>query len=86
MPTVTELGYDVQMLSERGIGMPKGVDEAIVTRLSDALGKIAADPAFVEANTARFTEVHYLGQKDFAAHIEQLKAAYKKMWDEAPWQ
>lgn len=86
VPTVTELGYDVQMLSERGIGMPKGVDESIVARLSDALSKIANDPAFVEANTTRFTEVQYLGQKDFAAHIEQLKAAYKKMWDEAPWQ
>lgn len=86
VPTAAELGYDVHMLSERGIGMPAGVDQGIVDRLSDALEKIATDPAFIEANTKRFTEVHYLDQKDFSAHVAQLQKDYQKMWDEAPWQ
>jgi len=86
IPTVMELGYDVQMLSERGIGMPAGVDSEIVEKLSAAIGRVAADPAFVEKNAERFTEVSYRDTQAFADHIAKLKQAYQAMWDEAPWQ
>lgn len=86
VPTAQSLGYDVQMLSERGIGLPAGTDPAIVDKLAAALEAVANDPAFVERNHDLYTEVKFLLTEEFRAHVEELRSAYQGMWDEAPWQ
>ena len=86
VPTAMSLGYDVRMLSERGIGMPAGVDPAIVEKLAAAIAEVTADAEFGKRNADRFTEVVYKSTEDFGAHIRKLKKDYQAMWDEAPWQ
>ncbi|MCF8500644.1 MAG: tripartite tricarboxylate transporter substrate binding protein, partial [Rhodospirillum sp.] len=86
VPTVMSLGYNVRMLSERGIGLPKGVDPAIVEKLAKAIESVAQDPAFHSRNAELFTEVKYLPTDQFQAHVKSLAVDYKAMWDKAPWQ
>ncbi|HZW21014.1 tripartite tricarboxylate transporter substrate binding protein [Noviherbaspirillum sp.] len=45
VPTLLELGYQTVSDSPFGIGGPKGMEPAIVTRLQDALRKTLDDPA-----------------------------------------
>ena len=86
VPTAMSLGYDVRMLSERGIGMPTGVDPAIVEKLAAAIANVAANAEFGKRNADRFTEVVYKSTEDFGAQIQKLKKDYQAMWDMAPWQ
>jgi tripartite-type tricarboxylate transporter receptor subunit TctC len=46
VPTLKELGYDVEVLPMLLIAGPKGMDPAVVRRLHDAFRKAAFDPAF----------------------------------------
>ncbi|MFV0245120.1 MAG: tripartite tricarboxylate transporter substrate binding protein [Qingshengfaniella sp.] len=86
VPTVSSLGYDVYMQSERGIGMPAGVDPEIVAKLSAAIAEVAANEDFRARNAESFTEVAYRDTVEFQAHVEALDANYRAMWDKAPWQ
>lgn len=86
VPTVSSLGYEVQMLSERGIGMPAGVNEEIVRKLSAAIGRVAENEEFRVKNAERFTEVVYRDTLAFKDHIGALQENYQQMWNEAPWQ
>lgn len=86
VPTAQSLGYDVTMLSQRGLGLPNGVDPAIVARLSEAVANVANDEAFLSRNRELYTQVAYQSAEDFAAHVEALSADYQQLWDESPWQ
>lgn len=86
VPTAKSLGYDVEMLSERGIGLPAGTDPAIVEKLAAAIKAVAENPEFIARNRELFTEVHYLPAEEFQAHVKQLQKNYQAMWDETPWQ
>lgn len=56
MPTLGELGYDVNMDDYRMLAVPAGTPDDVVARLEDALEAAAADEAFVDMseNTLRF--------------------------------
>lgn len=86
VPTAQSLGYDVTMSSERGIGLPKGVDQKIVNKLAEAIRNVASTDAFKQRNNELFTEVAYKPADEFSEHVKKLQDAYQKMWDESPWQ
>jgi tripartite-type tricarboxylate transporter receptor subunit TctC len=86
VPTAKSLGYDVEMLSERGIGLPAGTDPAIVKKLAAAVEAAATNPEFIARNKELFTEVHYMSTEEFQAHVNQLQQDYQAMWNETPWQ
>ena len=86
VPTAKSLGYDVEMLSERGVGLPAGVDPAIVERLAAAIETVAKDDEFRARNADLYTEVAYKPTEAFQAHIKELQQRYQTMWDELPWQ
>ncbi|WP_371811424.1 tripartite tricarboxylate transporter substrate binding protein [Stappia sp. 28M-7] len=86
VPTAKSLGVDVEMLSERGVGVPAGTDPAIVEKLAAAIAAVANDPAFIERNKELFTEVAYKSSADFQQHVQKLRDDYQAMWDESPWQ
>ena len=46
VPTFKELGYDIVSGAYRGIAVPKGTPDDVKKQLSDAIGKINADPEF----------------------------------------
>lgn len=48
VPVYTELGYEVQIGSNRGFAVPSGTPEDRIKWLEDLLGKVVKDPQFLE--------------------------------------
>jgi len=71
VPTMKELGYDVQFSLWVGLFAPKGTPDAAVTRLRQEAKKAAATEQFAKAIANIGDVVAYLDQPDFA-----------KFWDE----
>jgi len=67
VPTMKELGYNVEFYLWVGMFAPKGTPEAIVSTLRDASKKAAADDKFVQAMKNLGQDVAYLDQAEFRA-------------------
>jgi tripartite-type tricarboxylate transporter receptor subunit TctC len=67
VPTMKELGYNVEFYLWVGMFAPKGTPEAVVTTLRDASRKAAADEKFVQAIKNLGQDVAYLDQAEFKA-------------------
>jgi tripartite-type tricarboxylate transporter receptor subunit TctC len=67
VPTMKELGYDVEFYLWVGMFAPKGTPEPIVTALRDASRKAAADEKFAQAMKNLGQDVAYLDQAEFKA-------------------
>jgi tripartite-type tricarboxylate transporter receptor subunit TctC len=70
VPTLKELGYDVEYYLWVGIFAPKGTQPAIVTTLRDAIGKAVAAEPFKTALVNAGQELAYLDGPEF-----------QKFWD-----
>ncbi len=71
VPTLKELGYDVEFSLWVGLFAPKGTPDAVVTRIRQETGKAVATEQFTKAIQNIGDVVAYLDQPDFA-----------KFWDE----
>ncbi len=71
VPTLTELGIDVQYGVNRGLAAPKGTPEPVLAKLEDACSKAAKDPAIAETMKKQGTVVRFLGRKDYLAFFER---------------
>ena len=67
VPTMKELGYNVEFYLWVGMFAPKGTPEPIITTLRDASKKAAADEKFVQAMKNLGQDVAYLDQPEFKA-------------------
>jgi tripartite-type tricarboxylate transporter receptor subunit TctC len=67
VPTMKELGYNVEFYLWVGMFAPKGTPEAIVATLRDASRKAAADEKFAAAMKNLGQDVAYLDQAEFRA-------------------
>jgi tripartite-type tricarboxylate transporter receptor subunit TctC len=67
VPTMKELGYDVEFYLWVGMFAPKGTPAPIITTLRDASRKAAADDKFKQAMTNLGQDVAYLDQAEFKA-------------------
>jgi tripartite-type tricarboxylate transporter receptor subunit TctC len=67
VPTMKELGYNVEFYLWVGMFAPKGTPAAIVTTLRDASKKAAADDKFKQAMKNLGQDVAYLDQAEFKA-------------------
>ena len=67
VPTMKELGYDIEFYLWVGLFAPKGTPEPIVVKLREASKKAAADEKFVQAMKNIGQEVAYLDQAEFKA-------------------
>ena len=70
VPTLKELGYDVEYYLWVGVFAPKGTPDNIISYLRDALNKAAHSDQFKTALTNLGQDLGYLDQADF-----------KKFWD-----
>ena len=70
VPTLKELGYDVEYYLWIGLFAPKGTPPAIATKLRDAIGKAARSDQFAAALANAGQELAYLDGPDF-----------QKFWD-----
>jgi tripartite-type tricarboxylate transporter receptor subunit TctC len=67
VPTMKELGFDVEFYLWVGMFAPKGTPTPIITALRDASRKAAADDKFKQAMTNLGQDVAYLDQSEFKA-------------------
>jgi tripartite-type tricarboxylate transporter receptor subunit TctC len=65
VPTMKELGYDLEYYLWVGLFAPKGTPEPIVTRLRDVTRQVAASDAFKQAMTNLGQGVAYQDQPEF---------------------
>ena len=70
VPTLKELGYNMEFYLWVGMFAPKGTPDAAVTVLRDVSRKAAADETFAQAMKNLGQEVAYLDQQEFAAFWE----------------
>jgi tripartite-type tricarboxylate transporter receptor subunit TctC len=69
MPTLKELGIDIEYAVNRGIVVPKGTPDAALAKLEDACGKAMRDPAVVEAMKKQGTLVEFLNHKAYGQFL-----------------
>lgn len=79
VPTLKELGYDVEYAVNRGLMVPKGVPAEIRTKLESACAAAAKEPSFAEAMKLQGTNVRYLNSKDYAAFLQKEDAITKEI-------
>jgi len=70
VPTMKELGYNVEFYLWVGLFAPKDTPAAIITALRDASRRAAADAKFADAMKALGQDVAYLDQPEFRAFWE----------------
>jgi tripartite-type tricarboxylate transporter receptor subunit TctC len=83
LPTLKELGYDVEFSLWVGLFAPKGTPDAVVRRLREATGQAVANEQFKKAIHNIGDEVAYLDQPAFAkfwdADAKRVEAAVKSI-------
>jgi tripartite-type tricarboxylate transporter receptor subunit TctC len=65
VPTMKELGYNVEYYLWVGLFAPKGTSDAIITYLRDNINKAAHSPQFATALTNLGQDLAYLDQAEF---------------------
>lgn len=85
VPTLTELGYPVQMASERGLVVAAGTPPAILGLLREATAAIARDPEFAKVLESRFTEPAFEPGEAWFARLRAQEAEYRGLWARTPW-
>jgi tripartite-type tricarboxylate transporter receptor subunit TctC len=86
VPTFRELGYDVLMTSERGLGAPRGVPDEIALRLQEAVARVVAKPEWVEKARQLELPMAYLPGEEWEAQMPAQEARYRQIWEKTPWQ
>jgi tripartite-type tricarboxylate transporter receptor subunit TctC len=83
VPTLKELGYDVQFSQWTGLFVPAGTPDAAIAKLRDAARAAIADAGFKAALAKVETPVQYLDQPQFKAFWDndaaKLAAAVRKI-------
>lgn len=79
LPTLTELGYAVEMSDWQGIVVPAGTPREIITRLHAELATIVAEPDMRARLQALGMEPGDLGPDQFALHVKNEIARWGKL-------
>lgn len=79
VPTLKELGYDVEYSVNRGIMVPKGTPAAVIAKLNDACAKATKEPEYGKSMLLQGTEVRYMDPKDYAAYLKKKDAETKEI-------
>lgn len=85
VPTLKELGFPVEMASERGLVLPAGTPPAIVARLREATADIARDPEFVRQVEGRFTVPIYEEGAAWFDRLRREETRFREIWQRTPW-
>jgi tripartite-type tricarboxylate transporter receptor subunit TctC len=74
VPTLKEVGIDVEYAVNRGFLAPKGTPDAILAKLESACEKVSKDPAFTQEMAKQGTNVRFLGRKAYAEFLQKNDA------------
>jgi len=70
VPTLKELGIDVEYAVNRGLVAPKGTPADVLAKLRSACGKAAAEPGLGDALKKQGTLVRYLDDRGYAKFFQ----------------
>ncbi|MEX2643927.1 MAG: tripartite tricarboxylate transporter substrate binding protein [Acetobacterales bacterium] len=65
LKTAREQGFDLDITSDRGIVLPKGVSREVVDYYIDLMGKVANDPEFIEDIETKGSYVSYVSGDEY---------------------
>ena len=71
VPTLKELGFDVEYAVNRGIMVPKGTPAEVTAKLGEACAKAAKEPEFAKAMSLQGTEVRYMDAKQYSEFLQK---------------
>jgi tripartite-type tricarboxylate transporter receptor subunit TctC len=77
VPTLKELGYDVDYSVNRGIMVPKGTPADVIAKLNDACAKAVKEPQYDKSLRLQGTSARYLDPKGYAAYLKKTDAETK---------
>jgi tripartite-type tricarboxylate transporter receptor subunit TctC len=77
VPTLKELGYDVEYSVNRGIMVPKGTPAAVKKKLGEACAAAAKEPEFAKAMALQGTDVRYMDADGYAAYLKKTDTVTK---------
>jgi tripartite-type tricarboxylate transporter receptor subunit TctC len=77
VPTLKELGVNVEYEVVRGLLVPKGTPAPVRAKLEEACAKAAAEPAFAQAMKLQGTRVAFLNAKDYGQFLDKIDAENK---------
>jgi tripartite-type tricarboxylate transporter receptor subunit TctC len=83
--TFKEQGYDINLVSLRGLAAPKGLPPDIRTRLVAATANAIANPEFQKKALQAYAPVRYLSPNKYEAELKETDEQFQKLWKEMPW-
>ena len=81
VPTLTELGYNVQIGTGRGFGMPAGVPKEAVLAMEAILEKVHKSALWKDYSQKNMYEDRWMGSAEFGKYIAEQRAAQKEFID-----
>jgi putative tricarboxylic transport membrane protein len=81
VPTLTELGYKVQIGTGRGFGMPAGVPKEAVAAMEGILQKAHSSQLWREYSQKNMYEDRWMGSADFARYLAEQQSSQKEFID-----
>lgn len=85
VPTFKEQGYDINLVSLRGLAAPKGLPPEIRSRLVAATEKAITNPEFQKKATQAYAPVRYLPPNRYETELKESDEQFQKLWTEMPW-
>ncbi len=79
VPTLMELGSDLDLAITRGIVMPKGAPEEARNAMEEAMSELSKDPAFVEQINNAGADVAFRGQDGYTAYLSNLAGTVDRL-------
>ncbi len=79
VPTLKELGVDLEFALKRGIVAPKGTPKEYVDYWAGVFKKAAENPEFLKQMDAKGTDVSWVGPADYRKWADKLFEDYKKV-------
>lgn len=79
VPTLAELGAELDLLITRGIVMPKGAPEEAQATLEAALEQLSQDETFIQQINNSGAEVLFRGREDYFAYLDNLSATVERL-------
>jgi tripartite-type tricarboxylate transporter receptor subunit TctC len=83
VPTARDAGFDIEITTERGFAVRRGVPADIVARLEKAIAAAVTDPEFLRGTTSDEMAVAYLPGAGWIASMALRKARYEAIWGAA---
>lgn len=79
VPTLKELGYDLELSTTRGIVVPKGTPQEQQDILEEAFRQTAEDPDFAAPIQNAGADVDFRGQEEYREYLETLDTTITRL-------